>query len=79
MRKKEIDIVIESDIDLTTLSSRRVTFTRLSDNQYRVTSTLRFYSCERHAFISQYLQSKKPGLKSIKGNCSAPKGYFWES
>lgn len=77
MRSKTIDLILSSDIDLTTLSSTRVRIVREGVNEYRITSTLKVYSCERHAFVGRYLRRKKPGLRYIAGNCSAPTGYFW--
>lgn len=80
MRTAKLDHLISSDIDLTQLSSRRVTITRetgATEDLFRVTSTLNFLKCERSEFIGRYLKRKRSGLKYIKGNCSSPSGYYW--
>ena len=77
MRTHLLDKVIDSDVDLTKLSSRRVSITMVKPGEFRITSTLRFLLCERNEFIGRYLRRMKPGLTYIKGNCSAPYGYFW--
>lgn len=77
MRKHQIDMVLHSDIDLTALSSKRVTITRREDGSFHVASSLRFFRCERVNFVSRYLRRMKPGMVAVTGNCSAPTGYFW--
>lgn len=77
MREAELNQVISSDIDLTTLSCSRVTITKEEGGDFRITSKLKFYRCERHGFIDRYLRRKRPGIKWIRGNCSAPTGYYW--
>lgn len=77
MRTKTIDLVVKSDVDLTALASRRVNIVREGIDEYRITSFLKVYGCERHSFVGRYLRRKKTGLKYISGNCSAPTGYFW--
>ena len=76
MRRHALNILLDSDVDLTKLSSKRVTITN-DNGRYRVSSSLRFYRCEMSAFVYQYLRRKKPGMIAIAGNCSAPTGYFW--
>lgn len=78
MRSKNLDITLTSDIDLTRGSSRRVTISHAGENIFRVTSTLRFYSCERHDFVRRYLVRRFGEFAFFLGNCSAPKGYLWK-
>lgn len=78
MRTKTLHIVVRSDIDLCALSTRRVTISLVEQGVYLITSSLKFWSCERHSFVWRYLNRKKPGLAYFTGNCSAPTGYFWE-
>jgi len=77
LRQHRIDMVLDSDTDLTALSSRRVTITRHGDGRFHVASSLRLLLCERSEFVSRYLRRMKPGMAAIAGNCSAPTGYFW--
>lgn len=78
MRSRDLDITITSDIDLTRGSSRRVTISHVGENSFRVTSTLKFYSCERHDFVRRYLVRCFGEFVFFIGNCSAPKGYLWK-
>lgn len=77
MRKAVLDRIIHSDVDLTQLSTRRVTIVKVEEGVFRVTSSLRFWSCERASFVGRYLQRKRPGMTYFTGNCSSPTGYYW--
>ena len=77
MRKHTMDIVIDSDQDLTRISCQRIQFSLLPNGAYQVSSTLRFWRCERHSFLYRLLKRRLPGLRTFKGNASAPTGYFW--
>lgn len=77
MRSRDLDIKITSDIDLTRGSSSRVTISRAGENSFRVTSTLKFYRCERHEFVRRYLVRRFGEFAFFLGNCSAPRGYLW--
>lgn len=78
MREATLDRTIKSDVDLTKLASRRVSIVQVSGDEYRITSTLSFYSSERNEFVSRYLRRRKPGIAAFSGNASAPTGYFWK-
>lgn len=77
MRRHTLDITIDSDMDLTRASTRRVTVTRNANGSFRVTSPLRFYSCERHSFVSRHLTRKLGPYSAIVGQCSSPSAYLW--
>ena len=77
MRSKPLNITVRSDVDLSQLTSKRVSINQEGDNIYRITSTLKFWSCERHSFVWRYLNRKKPAMTFFTGNCSCPTGYYW--
>lgn len=78
MRDHQIDVVVDADIDLTKLSCRRIQITRTDvEGQYRIRSTFKVYKNERHGVVYDYLRLKQPGMVAIRGNCSAPTGYYW--
>ncbi|CAN5329293.1 hypothetical protein [Polaromonas naphthalenivorans] len=77
MRKSKLSLVISSDVDLTKLSNARIRIVRDERGAFEVTSTLRFYTCEKSQFLGRFLRRRLPGLKFITGNCSAPSGYYW--
>lgn len=76
MRSKPLAIVLKSDIDLSHYSSRRVRIEAIGAGEFRVTSTLRFWSCERHNFVGRYIRRRAPQCVFYSGNASAPTGYF---
>ena len=76
MRSKPLAIVLKSDIDLSQYSSRRIRIEAIGAGEFRVTSTLRFWSCERHNFVGRYIRRRAPQCVFYSGNASAPTGYF---
>jgi hypothetical protein len=79
MRNKRLDFVIDSDVDLTEISTRRLAFVRVGQTAFKVSSCLSFRSCERRSFVTRQLKHKLANMQSIVGNCSSPSGYFWLS
>lgn len=77
MRHHTLDITIDSDIDLTRASSRRVTVTREPNGSFRVRSDLRFYASERRSFVGRHLKRKLGPYSAIRGQCSTPSAYLW--
>ncbi|MFZ3139140.1 hypothetical protein [Polaromonas sp.] len=77
MRNSKLNLVVSSDVDLTALSNARIQIVRDERGAFEVTSTLKFYTCEKSQFFGRFLRRKLPGLKFITGNCSAPSGYYW--
>lgn len=78
MRKAQMNRIVDSDVDLVVASSRRVRIEMVEVGVFRITSKLRFYNCSEAAyFVGRYLRRKLPGMTFIRGNCSAPTGYYW--
>lgn len=76
MRGYQFSVELDSDIDLTTLASRRVRIEVIAENRYRVTPLLKLYRCEGHSFVNRYLRRRAPQLNWFTGNASSPTGYF---
>lgn len=76
MRSHPVNLVVNSDTDLTKLSTKRVKITRQGD-QFQISSPIKLFRSECHSFVYRYLRRMKPGMVAISGNCSTPTGYFW--
>lgn len=76
MRRHLLAVELDSDMDLTTLASRRVQIEAIANNRYRVSPQLRLYKCEGSSFVGRYLRRRAPQLTWYAGNASRPTGYF---
>lgn len=76
MRRHLLSVELDSDLDLTPLTSRRVHIQAIATNRYRVSPQLKLYRCEGHSFVSRYLRRRAPQLGWFAGNASRPTGYF---
>lgn len=79
MRSHLLTIELDSDMDLTVLSSRRVQIEAIASNRYRVIPLLNLYKCEGHTFVGRYIRRRAPQLAWFAGNASRPTGYFIRS
>jgi len=79
MRRHLLTVELDSDMDLTALSSRRVQIEAIASNRYRVTPLLKLYKCEGHSFVGPYVRRRAPQLAWFAGNASRPTGYFTHS
>lgn len=79
MRHHTIDMTINSDIDLTKASTRRITITHEEGGTFRVTSALQLYAVERRDFVRRHLVRQLGQYKAILGQCSSPSAYLWNS
>lgn len=81
MRTSILEKKLYSNIDLTQFANSRIQIEFLSNDEYLITSKLKFYSCERNQFVLRFLRSQAKGkyeLKYIKGQCSCPYGVIFE-
>jgi len=76
MRKHKLNTVLKSDIDLTQFANSRVFIRAIGNDEYRITSKLKFYSCELRTWAFDFIAKLKP-YSYAKGNCSAPYGIFF--
>ncbi|HBP1602253.1 TPA: hypothetical protein L5U90_003356 [Pseudomonas aeruginosa] len=76
MRSHLLAVELDSDMDLTTLASRRVQIEAIANNRYRVSPLLKLYKCESSSFVGRYLCRRAPQLGWYAGNASRPTGYF---
>lgn len=75
MRTHKINIIINSNMDLESINSKRVKFTKLDKDTFKVESSLLFLKSEIHSFVGRYIKSRLV-YNYIIGVCSAPSGYF---
>ena len=78
-RSNALNIEVDSDRDLRSLSCRRVSVTKTDEGRYLFTSRLLFWRCERHSFVNRLIRRRMPDLQTIAGQCSAPSGYFFNA
>ena len=78
-RQHTVEVELDSDRDLSSLACRRVKIERIAIDRYKVTSRMRMYRCEIRTFVARTIRRRLPGLRYIKGVCSAPSGYFWNT
>lgn len=77
-RRHTLSLTIECDRDLTKLSNRRVTVTRLRGNRYHFSSHLRLWRCELSSFVYRFITARLGKPAWIVGNCSKPDGYLFD-
>lgn len=75
MRNKFINELIQSNIDLTRYSSKRILIEGVGNtngyDEFLIKSTFKVYSCERYSVIDNYLfKIKKLKVVSVLGLCS---------
>lgn len=81
MRASTLEKKLYSNIDLTQFANSRIQIEFLGNDEYLMTSKLKFYACERNQFVLRFLKSQaknKYALKYIKGMCSCPYGVVFE-
>lgn len=75
MRTTTINVNIESNVNIEKYSNSRIKITQNDNGTFNIKSSFKVYKCEVHSFVYRFLKSKL-NIKSIKGVCSAPVGYF---
>ena len=77
MRQREINKIVDSNVDLTKATNSRINVTMLSPGVFLFTSRLKVYSCERSSFIERQIERVFGKPRFITGNCSSPTGYIF--
>lgn len=73
--KTQKEMRISSNVDLSGLSNKRLMFESVGNNQYLVTSTLKFSNrASFSSFVRKFLH-RNLGIKFVIGCCSYPLGY----